>query len=57
MKRKKTKKVDNVLLEKFKLAATFQDNYNNLFWVRTGTFFAITAALFAGYGLIATKIL
>ena len=46
-----------ILLEKFKLAATIQDNYNSLFWYRTTVFFGINTALFAGYGLVATKIL
>jgi hypothetical protein len=46
-----------VLLEKFKIAAEIQDNYNNLFWTRTTVFFAINTALFAGYGLMATEIL
>lgn len=46
-----------VLLEKFKIAATIQDNYNNLFWYRTSVFFAIISVLFAGYGLTATEIL
>jgi hypothetical protein len=47
----------NILLEKFKLAAEIQDRYNNLFWQRTGVFFAIVSALFVGYGLIGSEIL
>jgi hypothetical protein len=46
-----------ILLEKFKIAAEIQDRYNNLFWYRTTVFFGINTALFAGYGLVATKIL
>ncbi len=40
------KKYD-ILLEKFKIAAQIQDNYNSLFWYRTSVFFAIIGALFA----------
>lgn len=47
---------DNILLEKFNIAAQIQDNYNNLFWYRTSVFFAIIAALFAGYALVSTEI-
>jgi hypothetical protein len=46
-----------ILLEKFKIAATIQDKYNDLFWQRTTVFFAIISALFAGYGLISTEVL
>jgi hypothetical protein len=46
-----------VLMEKFKIAAHIQDNYNTLFWHRTNVFFVINSALFAAYGLTATKIL
>jgi len=48
---------DEILLEKYKLAAQIQDNYNNLFWYRTSVFFGIIAALFAGYGLVSTEII
>lgn len=47
----------NILLEKFKIAAKIQDNYNNLFWYRTSVFFAIISALFAGYGLVSSEII
>lgn len=46
-----------VLLEKFRISAEIQNSYNSLFWSRTTVFFAINTALFAGYGLVATKIL
>jgi len=46
-----------VLLEKFRISAEIQDRYNTLFWTRTTVFFAINTALFAGYGLAATRIL
>jgi hypothetical protein len=42
-----------ILLEKFKLAAQIQENYNSLFWYRTTIFFAINTALFGGYALMA----
>jgi hypothetical protein len=50
------RKID-ILLEKFKISAQIQDNYNTLFWTRTTVFFAINTALFAGYALAATRIL
>lgn len=53
----KLNREDEIRLEKYKLAAQIQDNYNNLFWYRTSVFFAIIAALFAGYGLVSTEVL
>ncbi len=46
-----------ILLEKFRISAEIQDNYNTLFWTRTTVFFAINTALFAGYALAATRII
>jgi hypothetical protein len=46
-----------ILMEKFKIVAQISDNYNNLFWQRTNVFFVIISALFAAYGLTATKVL
>jgi len=57
MKDEKEDKKIKTLLEKFKITAQIQDNYNTLFWTRTTVFIAINTALFAGYALAATTIL